>query len=698
MTRIRGTTNTPSLSGRWFSVLLLLTLTAVTYSNSFSGIIEGDASALVHQDARVHAFTAQNLHLIATRTYWSSITSSTVYRPLVTLSWMLNYVGFGNEDRALGYHVFNLVMHLINVVLAWLLILSITRKELAAFWAAAIFAVHPVNSEAVTNIAALADLMAATGVLAGLLLHVKFHQDSGWRRYAALAGLVLCSAFGFLSKENAIVLPAAMLLYDLLFGLHFLRKIRAISPYVAVLAPIVAIIAWRHRMLPGLVDTVVVVDNPLAAASFWKARLTAVEVLWRYMGLFAWPQNLSWDYSYNQIPLASTAGGLLALAGLLALLVALGSLYRRATSVCFFGLFFFVALAPTSNVLILIGSTMAERFLYLPSVGLAVCTVAAVIATCRRASSHSALLVAGVLIPAIIALSARTWNRNEEWTDGAKLWESGVAVSPNSFKTHLSRINVFVRQGLTPQTLDASIEEAKKAVTIVADLPPSQSTAKPMATLGSLYELKGDTVVRQQMASPSPGSPRVFGSRESPDQWYEKALEALKQAAAIDQIQSAGERQRQLDQGVAKDRIREGGSSFLYSHLADTYRRLGRFPEALEAFQHLSAIVPTDAAVYRQIAQVEQTMGLKEDAIEALWQAESLQPSAANELELVRAYRELDSAGCAVVNDRLNESCPLVIGNRCKAEMELTKRVAESGLPEESALLRETAEGAGCGR
>src|ERR1700734_3925056 len=118
MTRIRGTTNTPSLSGRWFSVLLLLTLTAVTYSNSFSGIIEGDASALVHQDARVHAFTAQNLHLIATRTYWSSITSSTVYRPLVTLSWMLNYVGFGNEDRPLGSHVFNLVIHLINVVLA----------------------------------------------------------------------------------------------------------------------------------------------------------------------------------------------------------------------------------------------------------------------------------------------------------------------------------------------------------------------------------------------------------------------------------------------------------------------------------------------------------------------------------------------------------------------------------------------------
>src|ERR1700722_9019634 len=416
MTRGRAVTTSPSLSGRWLSVFFLLPPTAVTYSTSFSGVIEGDASALVRQDARVHALTPQNLHLIATRTYWSSITSSTVYRPLVTLSWMMNYVGFGNQDRALGYHVFNLVVHLINAVLAWLLILAIAGEELPAFWAAAIFAIHPVNSEAVTNIAGRADLMAATGVLAGLLLHVKFHQDTGWRRYAALAGLVLASAFGFLSKENAVILPAAMLLYDLVvFGPPFFRKIRTISPYVAVVAPIVAIIAWRHRMMPGLVDTVVVVDNPLAAASFWRARLTAAETLWRYLGLLAWPQKLSWDYSYNQIPLASIAGGLLALAGMLALLVAVASLYRRAPSVCFFGLFFFVALAPTSNVLILIGSTMAERFLYLSSIGFAVCVVAAVMAACRRASPHSAVLAACVLTLAVVVLSTRTWNRNEEW-------------------------------------------------------------------------------------------------------------------------------------------------------------------------------------------------------------------------------------------------------------------------------------------
>ena len=679
---------------RWLAAALLLTVTVATYWGSFSGVIEGDAGTVVHLDARVHAFTPQNLQLIATRTYWSSITSSTVYRPLVTLSWMVNYVGFGNEDRALGYHVFNLVLHLINVILAWLLIQSISGDALLSFWAAAIFAVHPVNSEAVTNIAGRADLMAATGVIAGLLLYVNIHTWTGWRRYAALAGLVLASAFGFLSKENAIVLPAAMFLYDLVF----LRKGRAISPYVAVLAPIVAIVAWRHWMLPGLVDSVVVVDNPLAAASFWRARLTAVEVLWRYLGLMVWPQRLSWDYSYNQIPLATTAGGLLALTGLLAVLAGLASLYRRATSVCFFGIFFFLALGPTSNMLILIGATMAERFLYLSSIGFAVCAVAAVATLCRRASSRVALSTACVLTLAVVALSARTWNRNQEWTDGAKLWESGVAVSPNSFKTHLARINVFFRQGLDLHRLDECIEEAKKASDIVAGLPPEQSTAKPLATLGSLYQLKGDTLARLQLASPAFGVPTVSGSPELPEQWYGKALDSLSQAVAIDRLQSETERERQLHQGIPENRIRQGGSSLLYSHLGDTYRRLGRFPEALEAFRHLSAIAPTDPAVYRQISQVEGKMGFTQDAITALWQAHTLQPAATDEPDLVRAYREFDPSGCAVATDKLNETCPLVVANKCRAQTELAAHVAESGLPEESALLRQAAERLGCGR
>lgn len=333
---MRGPASPFRRSGGWLWPVLLAAITITAYSDSFSGVIEGDTSALVTTDSRVQSATAGNLRLIAMGTYWSSVTSqSNVYRPLVTLSWMMNYVGFGNRDRALGYHIVNLSIHLVNVILAWLLILRILGDGLTAVLAAAVFAVHPVNSEAVTNIAGRGDLMAATAVLAGLLLYVFISDWTGWSHNAALAALILVSAFGFLSKENAIVLPPAMLLYDLVFR----RRIRA-GPYAAVLMPVVAILAWRYWILPGVMDHIVVVDNPLAAAGFWKARLTAIAVLWRYLGLLVWPRQLSWDYSYNQIPLATTTGGLLALAALLALLAVVVSLYRRATSVCFFGLLF----------------------------------------------------------------------------------------------------------------------------------------------------------------------------------------------------------------------------------------------------------------------------------------------------------------------------------------------------------------------
>jgi tetratricopeptide (TPR) repeat protein len=676
----------------------LVALSLAAYSDSFSGVIEGDAAALVSSDSRVHSATVENLRLIATRTYWSSITSSTVYRPLVTISWMMNYAGFANKDRALGYHVVNLALHLINVILAWLVIRRIGGDPLLAFFAAAIFAIHPVNAESVTNIAGRADLMAGTGVLVGLLLHIHLPDWTGWRRKIALAGLASASCFGLLSKENAIILPAAMLLYDILF-----RKRAQPASYMAALAPVVAVLGWRYWMLPGLVDKVAVVDNPLAAAPFWRGRLTAIEVLWRYLGLLAWPSHLSWDYSYNQIPLATTVGGLIALAGLLALLGFLGSLHRRAAAVCFFGIFFFLAIAPTSNLPILIGSIQAERFLYLPSIGFAVCVVAGVAGISRRVAPLQAVwIMAGVLTAALAASGVRTWDRNLEWTDGAKLWDSGVSVSPNSFKTHLSRINSLYRRGLDTFSLEESIAEARKAVSIVADLPPEQSTAQPLAVLGSLYQLKGDTLAAQQSAQMSTmnlsltGAPESSGASESPQQWYDKALDAFAQAVALDDLLRETERRAALAQGTPKQRIRFGGSSFLYSHLGDTYRREGRFKEALEAFRHLSAIAPTDAAVYEQIAQVQRAMGSWEDAIITLWQAQSLRPSETDEADLASAYFKLDASACGVIDGKPNQSCPRVRTDMCRARKELVTRVAESGLPEESAQLQRSTEASGC--
>ena len=80
-------------------------------------------------------------------------------------------------------------------------------------------------------------------------------------------------------------------------------------------------------------------------------------------------------------------------------------------------------------------------------------------------------------------------------------------------------------------------------------------------------------------------------------------------------------------------------------------------------------------------------MGSTEDAIVTIWKAETLRPREADEADLASSYRMMDPLGCAVVNGKPNQACPLVRAHICRAKAELAARMAESGLPEESARL-----------
>src|SRR5439155_12058475 len=133
--------------------LLLLGLVLATYANSFDGAFLGDSGAIILEDPRIREVNPDNLALIFRQQYWYPTADSGVYRPLVTLSFLLNYAVLGNVGRPAGYHWVNLGLHAANVMLVWLLALTIWKRPLPAFFTGAIFAAHPVNVEAVTNIA-----------------------------------------------------------------------------------------------------------------------------------------------------------------------------------------------------------------------------------------------------------------------------------------------------------------------------------------------------------------------------------------------------------------------------------------------------------------------------------------------------------------------------------------------------------------
>jgi hypothetical protein len=164
---------------------------------------------------------------------------------------------------------------------------------------AALWGVHPLLTESVTNIVGRADLLAAFGVLAGLLCYVKSASATGRRKLFWVAAMVAAQMVGIFSKENAAVLPGIMLLYDLTWRRRAAWRGRALT-YAALAPPLAAFFCLRVTMPMHILARFG--DNPLMSAGFWTARLTAIKVIGKYLWLFVWPARLSADYSYNAVP------------------------------------------------------------------------------------------------------------------------------------------------------------------------------------------------------------------------------------------------------------------------------------------------------------------------------------------------------------------------------------------------------------
>ena len=465
-----GAAAQPAWRRHAWRILALWVLVLAAYSNSFQAGLVFDSAMAITRDARIQAVTPQNLRLILTEEYWHGSTTSGLYRPLTTFSYLLNYAVFGNGTAPAGYHWVNLALHEMNVSLVYLLGILVLGTPAPALALAALWGVHPLLTESVTNVVGRADLLAAFGVLAGLLCYVKSASATGRRKLFWVAAMVGAQAVGIFSKENAAVLPGIMLLYDLTWRKRAAWRERALA-YAALAAAVGRVPLFARCIAMHILARFG--DNPLMSAGFWTARLTAVKVIGKYLWLFIWPARLSADYSYNAVPLFGwnpadweDAKALIALAVCVGAVLLAVRWYRTRKALFFFLVFFFVALAPTSNLGILIGSIMAERFVYLPSIGLAGCAVAAICGLGRKfrqLRECAAWIALGFLC---LACAARTYARNFDWLDDHSLWTSAVEVCPGSAKAHYNLGNALAK---LPGRLPDAIAEYQVSLRIEPD-------------------------------------------------------------------------------------------------------------------------------------------------------------------------------------------------------------------------------------
>ncbi len=420
-----------------FQIAALWVLVFAVYSNSFDSGLVFDNAAIIGQDRRIRAATPASIDLIFQTEYWYPNSTSGLYRPLTTLSYLLNYSLLGDGPQPPGYHLINLAMHCLNVLLVYTLGFMIFAEGSApAFALAALWAVHPLLTESVTNIVGRADLLAAFGVLSGLLCHLQEISATGRKRLAWLAALAGAETVGLFSKESAVILPAVMILYDVIWNRSQTWRDR-IPSYAVLLVPFGAFFYLRSH-----IDTHLAVrfsENALIGAGFWTQRITAIKVIGKLLWLFLWPAHLSADYSFNAVPLFAwrpsweDAKALIAVAACAAL-VWLAIRFRRIKPLAFFIGFFFIGLAPSSNLLFPIGTIMAERFMYLPSLALCGCVMIALqeIKLTRPWLKWAAVAVVS------LAFGLRTYARNADWHDAASLWSSAVESYPEDARAHFS--------------------------------------------------------------------------------------------------------------------------------------------------------------------------------------------------------------------------------------------------------------------
>jgi hypothetical protein len=375
-------------------------------------------------------------------------------RPVVSFSYAI--------DRALsapgpfGFHVTNLLLHMVNVVLLFVVALRLTedqqpttrdqrlttddqrpttrsnqRPTVAAFAAASLFAVHPLMTQAVGYISARPDVLSATLFLPAFFCGLRWMERRGAAWWLIALGLWIAA---LLTKETAIVLPAVFYCYDrLILGSAVDPKARR-DIFWKLHVPF-----FGAAFVAGIARLAVFtfIERAGALTIAWRSIFDQAVVLWRYVGLTLMLGAQTIFHEVRPVSSAFDARGIVAVIALVAV-VALAWRRRLGGAVASFGFIWFVLLLVPSAALAVVdrGDSMAEHRAYLASCGLflmAGSLVAYIAERLGRVSARLSVLGAVAFGVILLLLGARTVLRNLVWSSPAALWQEASDLAPGNW-------------------------------------------------------------------------------------------------------------------------------------------------------------------------------------------------------------------------------------------------------------------------
>jgi Flp pilus assembly protein TadD len=421
--------------------LLLGVISFLVYSNTLKNGYALDDFNVIKDNTIVTKGASAISEIFATpyRRGWF-VTSNDLYRPLSLAMFAVEYQA-GDGSPALGHFV-NVLLYAGCVILLFLFLDSLfDRKRTAvAFIAALLFALHPVHTEVVANIKSRDEILCFFFAFLSLNVFSKY-QRTGHTKML-LAGAV-CFFLSLLSKETVItflgIIPLIFFFYrneDKKRSMHITGVAVAMSALFLIIR--FSVLSAYHA---NNTSDVSFIDNMLSGAPSAASRLaTEFVILGKYLMLLFVPYPLVCDYSFNSIPFTTFGNPLVLLSLVIYVALAVVSVMRLTKKgkdpFAFAIIFFLVAISLFSNILFLIGTPMAERFLFFGSVGFCL-VVALAIEKWVLKTDHAGTdvltssKVLMIIAPIAVVYGLMTVNRNTDWMDNLTLFKADVNKSPN---------------------------------------------------------------------------------------------------------------------------------------------------------------------------------------------------------------------------------------------------------------------------
>ena len=472
------------------SAIVLITCIVCYYNSCYCGFVFDDISAIKdNRDLRPHT-SIKNVFL---NDFWGTPMhkeqSHKSYRPLCVLTFRWNYLL--HQLDPLGYHLVNMLLHGV-VCLMYFRMCSMFLPEISSFVSAMLFAVHPIHTEAVTGVVGRAETLSSVFFLAAFLFYskaTKRKRVTGWQ-YLTLS--MICVAIAMLCKEQGITVLGVCGVYEIFVA----QKLRVsdlqylvrwlvsgkgalnnswtpdVTRRLAVLfASTAGLLVLRLQIMGSKLPVFTRFDNPASVAPTPARQLSYAHLISVNLWLLLFPCDLCCDWTMGTIPLVESVldprnGATLAAIAVLGLLghTALTTGNRQQATVLTMGLALLVLpFLPASNLFFPVGFVVAERVLYMPSMGF--CLLVGYgwsVLFDKQRLRRAAWICLGIIL---LVHGCKTYTRNFDWESEYSIFMAGLRVNQRNAKLFNNVGHALESQG----HFEEALQYFHKAVSVQQD-------------------------------------------------------------------------------------------------------------------------------------------------------------------------------------------------------------------------------------